>query len=205
MEPPSDPHPDHPDDLALRDRVLRGDRQAADRLFERQIDTLYEFVHYRARFDRGVTEAVVQETLLTAFQNLAEFEGRSSLHTWLCGIARNKLRSYRRKQRPIPLDDLLEQVDPEISLILMGIETEEIPDQVLERRETRELVGSTLSSLSPEHRQTLLLKYVEDLSVAEIAGRTGRSRKAAESILFRARKSFVKVFELLARRRGERS
>lgn len=194
--------PSHPEDVALRDRILRGDRQAAEALFERHMDTLFEFVLYRAGYDRGVAEAVVQETLLLAYENLAEFEGRSSLHTWLCGIAKNKLRAYRRKKRPVPLDDLLDQVDPEISLILMGIETEEIPDAVLERRETRELVGATLSSLPPDYRQALLSKYVDDLSVAEIAGRAGKGQKAMESMLHRARRSFIKVFELLARRRG---
>lgn len=190
------------DEVELRNRVLRGDRQAAEILFERHLDALYEFVHYRAGGDRGITEAVVQDTMLVAYENLAAFEGRSTLHTWLCGIAKNKLRTYRRKKRPIPLDDLLDQVDPEIDLILMGIETEELPDRILERRETRELVGATLSSLPPDYRQALIHKYVDELSVAEIAIRTGRHPKAAESLLHRARQAFCKVFTLLARRRG---
>lgn len=196
------PTPEHEDDLHLRDRILRGDRRAAETLFERHLDSLYEFVHYRAGADRGIAEAVVQDTMLLAYENLAEFEGRSSLHTWLCGIAKNKLRSYRRKKRPIPLDDLLSQTDPEIDLILMGIETQEIPDEILERRETRDLVGAALSSLPPDYRAALVQKYVEELSVAEIARRSGKGSKAAESLLHRARAAFVKVFELLARRRG---
>ena len=199
--PPAPPAP-YDDDLALRARILRGDRRAAEAFFERHVDALFEFVHYRARGDRGVAEAVVQESFLTAFEGLAGYEGRSSLHTWLCGIAKNKLRAYRRKKRPIPLDDLLDRVDPEIDMILMGIETEEIPDAVLERRETRELVGATLSSLPPDYRRALLQKYVEDLSVAEIASQAGKGKKAVESTLFRARAAFTRVFELLARRRG---
>jgi len=198
---PAAPSP-YEDDLDLRARILRGDRQAAESLFERHVDALYEFVHYRAGGDRGVAEAVVQEAFLTAYTNLASYEGRSSFHTWLCGIARNKLRTYRRKKRPIPLDDLLGQVDPEIDLILMGVETEELPESVLERRETRELVGATLSSLPPDYRQALLDKYVEELTVAEIAARAGKGEKAIESTLHRARTAFGRVFSLLARRRG---
>ncbi|MFG0317749.1 MAG: RNA polymerase sigma factor [Planctomycetota bacterium JB042] len=201
------PHRDAPaspyeDDLELRARILRGDRAAAERLFERHVDALFEFVHYRAGGDRGVAEAVVQESFLTAYEGLAGYEGRSSLHTWLCGIAKNKLREHRRKKRPIPLDDLLDRVDPEIDLILMGIETEEIPEAVIERRETRELVGATLSSLPPDYRSALLQKYVDDLSVREIAARAGKGQKAIESTLFRARTAFARVFTLLARRRG---
>lgn len=190
------------DDLELRARILRGDRSAAEALFERHVDALYEFVHYRVGADRGVAEAVVQDSFLTAYENLAGYEGRSSLHTWLCGIAKNKLREYRRKKRPIPLDDLLDRVDPEIDLILMGVETEEIPEAILERRETRELVGATLSSLPPDYRRALLQKYVEELTVAEMADRGGKGQKAVESTLFRARAAFTRVFELLARRRG---
>ncbi len=193
------------DDMELRDRILLGDREAGEDLFERHLNTLYEFVHYRAAGDRGVIEAVVQETLLTAYENLAAYEGRSSLHTWICGIAKNKLRSHRRKKRPIPLDDLLDQADPEIDLVLMAIENEEIPDRVIERRETRELVGAAMSSLPPEYRQALVDKYIENLTVAEMAARTGKGAKAAESTLFRARQAFCRVFELLARRRGGNS
>ena len=199
--PPAERSP-YAEDLALRDRILRGDRRAAEGVFERHADALYEFVHYRAGGDRGIAEAVVQETFLTAFEGLAGFEGRSSLHTWLCGIAKNKLRAYRRKKRPIPLDDLLDQADPEIDLVLMGIETEEIPDAVLERRETRELVGATLSSLPPDYRRVLVQKYVDDRSVADMAAEAGKGAKAVESTLFRAKKAFAKVFQLLARRRG---
>lgn len=189
-------------DLELRDRILRGDRAAAETLFERHLDTLYEFVHYRVRGDRGIAEAVVSETLLTAFETLPAFEGRSTIHTWLCGIAKNKLRAYRRKKRPVPLDDLLDQVDPEIQWILMEVESEEIPERVLMRRETRDQVGAALSSLPPEYRDALISKYVDDQSVKDMAGASGKGEKAVESMLHRARTAFVRVFTLLARNRG---
>lgn len=191
----------HAEDLELRDRVMRGDRAAAESLFERHTDALYEFVHYRAGGDRGVTESIVQDTLLVGFRKLATFEGRSSLHTWLCGIAKHKLAALRRKKQPIPMADLLASADSEIDSILAAIETEEIPERILMRRETRELVGATLSSLPPDYRRALISKYVEDRPVREIAASLSRSEKAAESTLTRARVAFAKVFELLARKR----
>lgn len=193
------------DDLELRDRVLRGDREAAEHLFERHANALYEFVHYRSGLDRGTTESIVQDTLLVGFRKLATFEGRSSLHTWLCGIAKHKLAAQRRKKQPIPLSDVLASADPEIDSILSAIETEEIPERILMRRETRDLVGATLSSLPPDYRHALVSKYVEDRSVAEIATTLEKSEKAAESTLTRARLAFAKVFELLARKRGGES
>ncbi len=190
------------DDLELRDRVLRGDRDAADRLFERHVDALYEFVHYRVGGDRGIAESIVQDTLLVAFQKLSDFAGRSTLHTWMCGIAKKKVMAFRRKRQPLALDDVLASADADIDFILAGIENEDIPDRILERRETRDLVGATLSSLPPDYRNALIQKYVEERSVAQIGASQGKGEKAAESTLTRARIAFARIFELLARKRG---
>ena len=193
---------DTSDDQALCAGIQAGERGAAEAFVERHLDPLYEFVHYRVGGDRATAEDVVQDTLLVALRGLAGFDGRSSLHTWLCGIAKNKIRASRRRLRPQSLEDALAAADPEIDRILADLERAPLPDEVLEREETRELVGATLSSLPPDYRGALLAKYVEGLSVAAIAGRTGRGEKATESLLTRARTAFAHVFELLARRRG---
>lgn len=193
---------DEIDDLTLRDRLLDGDPEAAEALFLRHFDGLYEFCHYRLGGDRGAAEDVVQDTFLVALEGLAGFDGRSSLHTWLCGIAKHKISSQRRKRRPMALEDVLAESQGEIDAILARIESEPLPEWVLERGETRELVGATLSSLSPDHRQALCDKYLEGRSVKEMAARSGKSVKATESLLTRSRSAFAKVFELIAKKRG---
>ncbi len=189
-------------DLELRDRVAAGDRQAATDLFRRHLDGLFEFVYWRVGRDRATAEDVVQDTFLVALQRLDSFDGRSSLHTWLCGIAKNRIRMARRKRRPASLEDVLEGADPEIFDVLAELESAELPEWALEREETRALVGATLSSLPPDYRDALLQKYVEGLSVNEMAARSGRSPKATESRLTRARVAFGKVFSLLNGRAG---
>lgn len=195
-------------DSALIGRLRRGERAAAAELLDRELEPLYEFVHWRLGPDRDAADDLVQDTFVVALRRLEEFDARASLHTWLCGIARNKIRELRRSRgggraRMRPIEDVLAESDDEIDRILAEVERTEIPDAVLERRETRELVGAALSSLPPDYKAALLAKYVEELSVDEIAARSGRSTKAAESLLGRARTAFAKVFELLARRRGE--
>ncbi len=194
--------PTHPADLALRQGLLSGDQDAALELERRYLDSLYEFVLYRAGHNRGLAEEVVQETLLVACDPAVRFDGRSRLFTWLCGIAKNKLRAQRARRRPVRLAELLDEADPEIDAILSRIEREPLPEEVLERRETAELVGATLSSLPPEYRAALIDKYVEGKSVPEMARLGGRHIKAAESQLHRARQAFARVFTLLARKRG---
>lgn len=192
----------HEPDKQLRDRILSGERSAAHALLALHLDPLYEFVHYRLGADRGRVEDVVQDTFLVALQRMGAFDGRSSIYSWLCGIAKNRIRMARRTRTGRSLDEALESADPEIDAILCEIEREPLPDAVLERRETRELVGATLSSLPQEYRRALLQKYVEGLSVAEMASQSGKGEKATESALTRARVAFARVFELLAKKRG---
>ncbi len=190
------------DDLFLTNRILDGDEDAAAELFRTHVDALYEFVHFRLGGDRALVEDVVQDTMLVVLDRLRSFDGRSSLHTWICGIAKNKIRAHRRKRRPVLVEDLLEDADADIDAILAEVEREPLPDWVLERAETQELVGATLSSLPPDYRDILVEKYLDDRSVADIAKRLGKGHKAAESTLHRARLAFGKVFQLLAKRRG---
>jgi RNA polymerase sigma-70 factor (ECF subfamily) len=189
-------------DLVVRDAILAGDRDAAEGFFRRHLGGLYEFVHYRVGGNRSVAEDLVQDTFLTALERLNAFDGRSNLHTWLTGIAKNKIRAHRRRLRPVRMEDLLEEADPEIEAILLAVDREPLPEGVLEREETKELVGATLSSLPPDYRDALVQKYVEELSTAEIAARAGKNEKAAESTLHRARLAFGRVFTLLAKKRG---
>lgn len=193
----------HLADQALRDSILSGDRGAAEGLFRREMDAVYEFVHYRVGRQQALAEDVVQETFVTAFERLHTYDARSTLHTWICGIARNKIREHRRKRKTASIDQILEDSDADIDAILVNLEREPLPDWVVEHEETAELVGATLSSLPPDYREALVSKYVDGLSVAQIGGRTGRSEKAAESMLHRARLSFSRVFQLLAGKRGE--
>lgn len=193
----------HVEDLALCRRVLAGERAAGEALVTTHLDGLYRFLLYRVGRATAEAEDLAQETLLIALERLASYDGRASLHAWFCGIARNLVRSGQRRRRPARIEDLLAATDREIDDLLARIEREPLPDEVLERAETAELVGATLSSLAPEHRRALLEKYVDGVSVPESARRSGRNLKAVESTLHRARRAFAEVFTLLARRRGE--
>jgi RNA polymerase sigma-70 factor (ECF subfamily) len=192
----------HADDLALCRRMLAGDRASGDTFVALHLDGVYRFLLYRVGRDVALAEDLAQETLVTGIERLATYDGRASLHAWLCGIAKNHLRGGVRKRRPTSIEDLLASSDSDIDALLARIEHEPLPDEVLERAETAELVGATLSSLPPNYRTALLEKYVDGRTVPETATRTGRNVKAVESTLHRARRAFSDVFTLLARRRG---
>lgn len=193
--------PDPPDER-WRVRLAARDRAAIEELLATHLDALYAFVHFRLGSDRHAVEDVVQETLLVAVRDIERFGGSASFHAWLCGIARNLVRAQRRRQAPRALADVLGEVSDDIDAILVDVAREELPDAVLERAETSELVGATLSSLPQDYQRALTAKYVEGLSTAALAARERKSVKAAESTLTRARTAFARVFELLAKKRG---
>ncbi len=197
------PHLDPPTEEAeLVRRVLSGERAAADEFFARHFRPLYEFAHYRMGAQPAEVEDLVQDTFVVAFENLSRFDGRSTLQTWLAGIAKNKIRAGRRKRRPLALADAIEAAEGDVDAWLARVDEATLPGWVLEQRETRELVGATLAELPLNYRQALLSKYVDGESTEAVAQRVGRSTKAAESLLTRARIAFAGVFALLAKKRG---
>jgi RNA polymerase sigma-70 factor (ECF subfamily) len=200
--PADAPEPASAADAELVRRIRAGDGTAARALLAEHLTPVHQFVHFRIGRDRTLVEDVVQEVFLTALASLASWDGRSDLRGWLVGIAKNKIREARRKRSPLPLAEALAESDAEIDAILAEVAREPLPDHVLERRETAELVGAALSSLPRDYPEALLEKYVEGRSTADIARAAGMSEKAAESMLTRARVAFARVFELLARKRG---
>jgi RNA polymerase sigma-70 factor (ECF subfamily) len=68
------------------------------------------------------------------------------------------------------------------------------PEDELESNLLKRKINQALDALLPRYRTALLSKYMDNLSVAEIAQHFAITLKSAESILFRARKAFVKAF-----------
>ena len=89
-------------------------------------------------------------------------------------------------------------VDGDISHYLETIDSEPLPDEVLERKETAVIVQSALSRLENKEQDVLRAKYIENLSACDIARRSGITEKAVHSLLYRARDSLRVELKRLA-------
>ncbi len=180
------------EDLCLARSIARGDTDAFDVFYQRYVDRLYRMIYYQLGAQQADAEDVLQETMVAAVRALPDFRGQSLLFTWLCGIAQHKIADHRRRRGPagekvaIPLQD----DDPPSSAT----------DGYAQNLETRVAVRQALAMLPSGHRQVLLLKYVQGLSVDEIAVATGRSFKSVESLLSRAREGLRVALEPETRR-----
>ena len=175
--------------------VQQGDRASLEVLYQRHLPGVWRYLDSHLPRGRQATEDLVSETFLAAIRAVASFDpAQGSVGGWLLGIARNKLRDHLRRagregDGGQARDEAVEATTAEA-------------DQGLLADEVRRSVLQTLDALDEEHRLVLEWKYVDSLSVREIAERLGRSERAVEAMLYRARDSFRAAF---ARGAGSRS
>jgi RNA polymerase sigma-70 factor (ECF subfamily) len=179
--------PTHPDSR-LTQRLLAGDEQAFREFFDTAFPKLYRFALARLRNSDDAVD-VVQHTLCKAFEHLDSYRGEASLFGWMCQICRNAINDRSRRAPHEPLSVGLLEDDADVRGILEAIVApeEDEPEQQASRRETVRLVQAALDSLPGRYGDVLEWKYVDGLSVKEIARRLAVGPKAAESLLTRAR------------------
>lgn len=179
-------------------RVLAGEEAAFHAFFDRFFPGLYRFALARLDRDATAAEEVVQETLCRAIAKLHTFRGEAALFTWLCTFCRHEIaalhRARTRRGRPV---ELVEEV-PAIRGALESLSRDDPdPEITARRREVGRLVQVALDHLPERYARALEWKYIDGLSVREIAARLELSEKAAESTLTRAREAFRDGFTTL--------
>lgn len=175
------------DERFLVQRMVRGDETAFEEFFESHFAPLYRFALPRVAGDADAAEEVVQLALCRAVRKLSTYRGEASLLTWLCTICRHEIHDrFEKQRRTPPMVDLVEDL-PEIRAALDSL-------GALQQKETARLVQVVLDRLPDRYGDALEWKYIEGLSVAEIAVRLGVATKAAESLLARARVAFRDAF-----------
>jgi RNA polymerase sigma-70 factor (ECF subfamily) len=167
--------------------ILQRDRKAAAHFVAAHADAVYGYVKYRLAPRGDRVEDLVQEVFVAALDGLASFQASSSLRTWLLGIARHKVESYYREQlRQLePLDDQL----PPPAADLPPIE------ETLERAQIEARTRAVMQRLTEPYRAALFWRYWDGSSVREIAAATGKTEKAVERLLARARARFRELWE----------
>jgi len=173
------------DDIRLAEAVLRKDRKATAQFVSLYADRLYGYLRRRLTPREDLADDLLQEVFLAAWESLPAYAGRSTLESWMFGIARHKVEShYRARLRePSPLDD---EEGPGEYVIAIEADFDERID--LARREAK--TGEILRELPESYSTVLLWRYWERRSAAEMAAATGKTQKAIERLLARAREQF---------------
>ena len=186
-------------DKAVAKRLLRGDERAFRELFDDFFPKLYRFALARLNGDEDEARDVVQETFCKAFERLDSYRGEASLYGWMCQICRNAMVDRGRRLAREPRHVTLIEDEGAVRSILETLAgpAREEPEVAARRNDLVRLIQATLDCLPGHYGDVLEWKYVDGLSVAEIAGRLGVSPKAAESALTRARSAFREAMQAI--------
>jgi len=171
-------------------RLMRcGSQAAMEEVYKRYLPSVWRYVYSRLDGDRCAAEDVVSETFLAAVRGLKSLDPDSGpIYPWLIGIVRHKLQDWRRSRRRMCCS--LETDCRSVSTVDSAN-----PQDGLEAAERRRRIVLAMIALSDDERIVLEWKYIEELTVREIADRTSRTEKAVENLLYRARRAFRTTFQ----------
>jgi RNA polymerase sigma-70 factor (ECF subfamily) len=159
--------------------------EAFGRFYKEALPRVYGYFFARLGSDAFVAEDLTQETFLAATREVAGGVVVQTPMPWIVGIARHKLLDHFRRNRiadvvvkvPAPSDDDL----PEWPAISPDFGNE---DRVLD----------ALRAVPSPQRDALVLHFMDDLPVTEVARLMGRTRSSAESLIWRGRVAFRKHY-----------
>lgn len=162
-----------------------GDPAAWDTLFRRYQLPLYTFVYDRTHDDAGSLD-ILQETFIAAVKHLGNLREDHRFGSWLFGIAHQKVIQRWRKRTEDGVEQLPEPTEA----------WEDSPADLLIRQEQSVEFLALVDQLPPPQRSVLLLHYLEDFSLAEIAEITETELGTVKSRLHYAKKSLRRILEV---------
>jgi len=165
-------------------QAREGKPEAWDALFRRYQLPLYVYV-FELVHNEQTSLDIVQEVFIAAARHISGLRDDAKFGSWLFGIAHQKVIQHWRKRTEVLLEEIPESPD----------EFEDGPDDLLIRREQEAEFMNLLNQLPPPQRAVLLLHFVEDFSLEEIARITETHLGTVKSRIHYAKKSLRTLLE----------
>lgn len=158
--------------------IAKKDPKSFEDLYKKYADNVFNYFWYRTGHDKALSEDLMQETFLKAFQNLSKFRIRGySYLTYLLTIARHLLIDHYRKPSSVPIED-----------------AEDIPYEVtdgIERKSDADALWHAIQTLPQSNRDILLMHYQDEKPIKDIATITKSTENAVKLNLSRTRKKLA--------------
>jgi RNA polymerase sigma-70 factor (ECF subfamily) len=173
------------ENLAVAEGLKRQDAGLLDQLIVRYQHRLLRYLLYLTG-NREVAEDLFQEVWMRVLVRGGQFNGQSRFETWLFTIARNLLIDLRRKRTMSSLDELFEAGGDDDRPVAIEItDSDPTPFEHFSSLEDRERIAAALLQLDSLHREVLVLRFHEELSLEEIAKVTRAPLSTVKSRLYR--------------------
>lgn len=171
----------------LLKRILDGDRQAVADFYQKFSPKILRYL--QNKLPKEDAQEITNDVFFEAVDSLPMLHSYQKLLPWLYRIAHNKMVNFYRKRKIKSI--LLSQI-PFLDLAAKEINQ---PEFQLEKNIIRDKIETALHALSQKYQKILKMHYEEDLPIKHIAFLLELSPKAVESLLYRARISFIKEYE----------
>lgn len=159
--------------------------QTMDEIYRQYARTVYKYLLSMTR-DADLAEELTQETFYQAIRSSTRYDGSTKITTWLCGIAKNVLFTWRRKHKETaPLEDAEQNTD------LLSESSEEAALQSLEKLR----LIRRLHDLPEPYREVMYLRAFGGLSFKEIAEVSGKTENWARVTFYRGKEKLKKGCE----------
>ncbi|HEX3986259.1 MAG TPA: RNA polymerase sigma factor [Acidobacteriaceae bacterium] len=172
----------HRENTRVAEGLKRHDAQLLDELIVAYQHRLLRYLLYLTG-NREMAEDLFQETWMRVLVRGSQFNGHSRFDTWLFTIARNLVIDYRRRRSMASLEEMCEAGDEERPFEVAS--AEKTPFEHLATLENGETVAAALLTLDPLHREVLVLRFHEEMSLEEIARVTRAPLSTVKSRLYR--------------------
>jgi RNA polymerase sigma-70 factor (ECF subfamily) len=172
-------------DRELIERTLAGDGGAYAILVERFQRKIFRVAFAIVR-DEVEADTVTQDTFVQAYTNLARFEGRAELETWLTRIAINRSRDTLRRRRFTSFISLRTEDESEEEPFIEPVDERPDPERQLLSTQLRAAIHRAEKQLSAQQKVIFRLRHYENLALEEIADHLGLRAGTVRAHLFRA-------------------
>jgi RNA polymerase sigma-70 factor (ECF subfamily) len=183
--------------------LKRQDAGLLDELIVKHQHRLLRYLLYLTS-NREMAEDLFQEVWMRVLVRGAQFNGQARFDTWLFTIARNLVIDQRRKRTMSSLDEIFESNnDEDRGWSFEATDDDPTPFDRLSNLEDRERIASALLQIDTLHREVLVLRFHEDLSLEEISKVTRAPLSTVKSRLYRGMAALKPKLEKSALRRLE--
>ena len=175
-------------------RLKQGDLTGLESLVNRyQVQAVH--AAYLIVYDRALAEDVVYTVFLRVAERIHQFDEERPFAPWFFRIVANDaLKAAKKQNRVISLDEQLDESTVQLAQWLMDSSTH--PEQLLEEKETGQMILKAIQSLPPEQRVTVVMRYFLDMSEAQLSTKMDRPLSTIKWWLRDARKRLYDLIRL---------
>lgn len=167
------------DDKQLISDYLSGDKHTVQKLIERHLKAIYNFV-YRLTGNTEDAEDITQEIFIKIWKNIGRYNQNFSVKTWLFAIARNTTIDWLRKKRELVFSDF-ETAEGENVLLDTLADPAPLSDEMIARAEDKKFLDRAIKNLPIVSREVIVLRYQESLTFNEIGKIVGKPLDTVKS------------------------